>query len=470
MMLYNSFIRYFENKNLYKILLLLVLLVSLVVFKISSGITFPDSKGYWLMSESLFQYKFSSWYFLQDYYPETLRTPGYPLFLAFCQLISKSEYFVKIIQLFIYFASVYNCLQIIHTVSNRIIYKNVFLTLLIFNIQIVYYAGYISSETLSIFFVTILVRLILSKTTIQNSLILSLICYLLFLTRPAFMLFPILLFFYFILTKQKDFAYSLLFICTFFVLLVPFGIWNKYNHNQFKITPIEGGAGVAHLGFWQLKLPDGYVEPFYWGNSTSYDLTKPKFYTDEQYKDNVKLYEKEMSEASKDLSNYNSSKDSINLALMNKTNPGIFLLHNSEYTIAREKLLLNLTLCHIKEEPIYYLKSRVFHIIRYYITGINYIDLKNANSILGKAKIIYPFIITTIFIFLGLLISTLTILFKGRGEILKYMPLIAICWYAGIVHIPFSIQSRYTVPVHMIILILTSISIINVIKLKYEKQ
>ena len=68
-------------------------------------------------------------------------------------------------------------------------------------------------------------------------------------------------------------------------------MWNKINHGIFKITPIEGGAGVANFGFWQLKLPNGYTEKFYWGNSTSYDYTQPKFYSIDEQNQNARLFE-----------------------------------------------------------------------------------------------------------------------------------------------------------------------------------
>ena len=96
-----------NDKRIYLLLITINVIVSLLIFSISSKINFPDAKGYWLMGESILNGKFSTWYFLNDYYPETLSTPGYPIFLAFCQLFSKSHLFAKILQLLLYFISVF---------------------------------------------------------------------------------------------------------------------------------------------------------------------------------------------------------------------------------------------------------------------------------------------------------------------------------------------------------------------------
>src|ERR1035437_10721247 len=124
----------YENLNQKKtfcVLFSLNLIIGLVIFKISSEVDFPDGQGYWLMGESLLHGQFSSWYSLPRYYPETLRMPGYPLFLALCQLISKYQLFAKIIQLLIYFISIYLCTIIIRRINPSFVYRNLFLIFLL---------------------------------------------------------------------------------------------------------------------------------------------------------------------------------------------------------------------------------------------------------------------------------------------------------------------------------------------------
>jgi hypothetical protein len=247
-------------------------------------------------------------------------------------------------------------------------------------------------------------------------------------------------------------------------------MWNYFNHNQFKITPIEGGAGVAHLGYWQLKLPDGYQEPFYWKNSITFDLTKPISFSELEYKKNIFLYEKECKEMLKEITKYNTDKDSVNINLMNKNKLGIFTLYNSKFTIAREKYLWELTIKHIKEDPLYYAKSRMYHFFRFYVTGVNYKKLYASTPLAEKIKTIYPFFITSLCILLGFLLSTIYLLFSRNARFQNYFPLIAICWYAGVFHLPFAIQARYTLPIHLIILIIVSVLAVRFLHLKYEEK
>lgn len=458
-------LKHFKTKKTFYVLCFINIIVSLVIFKISSANAFPDEKGYWIMGKSILDGKFSSWYTLSKYYPETLRTPGYPLFLAFCQLFSNSTIFVKIFQLLFYFASIFLCTLILKINHSTYLLRNLFLLILIPNIQIVFYAGCVSSEILTTFFLVLTTYLFLLKRSLSNAVFIALTCYAMFILRPAFLLFPSIFILYFIIIEKKNFKYYFLFTSTYLVLLIPFGIWNKVNHGIFKITPIEGGGGVAHLGFWQLKLPDGYTEKFYWGNSTSHDYTQPKLYSINEQNQNAKLFEAEWTVLSSELKKYESAEDSVYLDYMRKNNPGIFLLHNSKYTLARESALWKLTRQNIINDPLYYLESRIYHFARVYVTGINIKNLEKSTSLLNKIKNIYPFIVTLIFIFLGMLFITICLLFK-KVKFDKSFVYILSMWYCGIIHLLFVIQSRYTIPVHLIVLTILSLTIFQILKSK----
>ena len=456
-----------NSKKTYFILILLNIIVGFVIFKLSTTIRFPDSTDYWYLGESLIHGKFSSWYFLPKYYPETLRTPGYPLFLSFFQLFSDSQLIPEMVQLFIYGICIFLCLQIIKKISNSQSTINLFLLLLLPNIQVVYYTGCISAEILNVLFVLLTIYLITCNRGILNSILLALFTYGAFIVRPSFLLFPFVLFVYFLIVNKRDFKYASTFIVAYILLLIPFGIWNKTNHGLFKVTPLEGGAGVAHMGFWQLKLPDGYWESFYFGNVMVPDLTKPPLYTKEELADNVKKFESEAAVLTAKQNVFLAREDSAYLAYMSTQRLGLILTHNSRYTIEREKIIWKEVIENVKEEPGYYLISRCYHLFKAYVTGINYITLAQTHSILGKIKLIYPFVVTLIFIFCGLLYITIsTILSK------KYFPyqwiLILLCWYYGVVHLPFTMQSRYTIPVHLLILVLLSLMISKKIKTHNE--
>ena len=307
-----------------------------------------------------------------------------------------------------------------------------------------------------------MMRLLVAKKTKFTALLLGVVTYCLFLDKPAFLLFPFFIAIYLFIIKKHNRSFSLIYITFFSLLLLPFGIWNKVNHGKFKVTSIEGGAGVAHMGFWQLKLPEGYQEHFYWNNNIGYDYTRPALYPQKRLEANTSQFEGEWKTILDNVKPYISAQDSISLQQMKSHHPGMFLLYNSKFTLERESLLWETTLNNIKEYPLYYLKSRLYHLFRFYVTGINYKKIEASTSFLGKVKGLYPFCITLFFIFTGLLFSTF-ILLRKRELLIEYLPFLALCWYVGVVHLPFAIQARYTVPVHLIIILALSISIKEII-------
>ncbi len=451
--------KFFSQKTTFYILASLNILIGFIIFNISSRIDFPDAKQYWLLGESILHGKFSSWYFLPTYYPETLRTPGYPLFLSICQIFSKSEFLPKCIQLLLYFISVYIVTLIIKKLNPKQICINLFLLLLLPNIQVVYYTGYISAEILNVFFIVLTMYLILCERTIINIVLLAFSCYAAFIIRPVFLLFPFIIVIYFLIKSKRNFKSSVLFLFIYLVLLIPFGTWNKLNHDYFKITTLEGGAGVAHLGFWSFKLPDGYTEKYYWGNAIVPDIINPFHYSSREKAENVIKYEKECGEIFAALNSCNTREDSLNLVKMKSIN-GVFPLHNSIYTIKREKMLWRKVILHIKEEPLFYFKTRLYSLFRVYFTGINLKNYYEAKTLLSKLKIIYPFLITFIFIFIGLLFISFKVLFFKTSIKYQYL-FLALFWYYGFCHMLFSIQARYTIPVHLLIISFLSLTLIK---------
>jgi hypothetical protein len=305
--------------------------------------------------------------------------------------------------------------------------------------------------------------LLMLDRSLLNAILLGASCYGAFIVRPSFLLFPFILFLYFLYQYRKDFKFSALFISVYVLLLIPFGLWNKANHGKFKVASLEGGAGAAHYGFWQLKLPDGYTEQYYWKNNVGFDLTKPNFYSKTEEKENVRIFESEWNNLLKKSNLYLSKADSSWLDYMNKNNPGIFLLYNSKFTMERENLLWKLTIENIINDPVYFIKSRLYHLMRFYVSGVNYDNLNNVTSFMGKIKIIFHFIVTLTFIFGGLIFITLCAIFK-KIHFQNIFAFLMLFWYYGIMHLPFVIQARYTIPVHLLILSILAVAILKVLK------
>ena len=301
--------------------------------------------------------------------------------------------------------------------------------------------------------------LTVSKRSILNSILLAISCYCAFIIRPVFLIFPFILFAYFVIHNKKDILFSALFILLFSAFLIPFGVWNKVNHGVFKITTIDGAAGAMQMGYWALKLPDGYTEPFYWGHNMAYDLTRPRFYTKEQEQENIKQYKNEWAMILDSVKKFQTSEDSAYLMEMKK-NPNIFPIHNSRYTIEREKLIMKVTLKNVFNDPVYTIKSKMYEFLRFYITGINYNRMYKPDTIFGKIRIFYPMFVTFVFIFCALIYCTGLFLLK-RLKFNHSAAFIILFWYYGIIHLPFSIQARYTIPIHMLILSFLSIALLN---------
>ena len=112
-----------KQKGSYQIIVLvffaLNLFSAITVFYFSSSMKFTDEVYYWSLAEGLEKGLFSSWYFLDVYYPETLRTPWYPFFLLFFKSIYNSIFFIKIIQLLFYFCTLILAYKLVIKLSQK---------------------------------------------------------------------------------------------------------------------------------------------------------------------------------------------------------------------------------------------------------------------------------------------------------------------------------------------------------------
>jgi hypothetical protein len=437
-------------------LLFLNVFAVLGIFYISSKTEFPDANSYWYMAKGLRHGMFSSWYFLPVYTPETLRTWGYPFFVYLCQWIYDAPVTVKLVQLLMHFGSLLLVLKLIRHFKHEIVYRNIFLLLLLPNLQIAYYAAQVAAETPTIFFIVLFFYVWFTKTdSWKKCILLAIISFVIFQLRPAFLLMPFALVGYKLFFQRTGLKYAFTFLGLFIISLSPFGLWNKKAHGIFKVTPLEGGVGAANLGYWGFILPDGYNPKFYWDASFSKDLTQPSFATDEQRKKNQHAYEQEWKEINEQLKPYITKEDSVRMEVYGEKRYRLWEVMSSGYTAKREQLLKQFLIKDIKNNPGYYIKTRLYTLIRLWFTGINKHEFEKA-SLTGKLKLLYPFVITFLSIFLGLLVIIFA-LFKRWVLFKHYWPLLLIIAYYGVMHIPFGIQARYTVPVHIFILMLLSI-------------
>ena len=441
-----------------KIFLIINFLVAGIIFSLSLNSSFPDQNDYLALAESILNGKFSSYFFLENYYPATLRSPGYPLFLASILAIFQTSLFVKYAQLFMYFFSIILSIKIIEKLSESQLSQYIFIALSTICIQIPYYSALISSESLTIFIIIYNIYILLVKD-IKNIFVNALTGFtfsFLVLTKPAFLLLPFLLIFLAIILKSNLKNY--IFIIIFFLLgLMPFSAWNYANHGVFKPTTIEGMATIAHMGYWNFKLPAGYKSQFDdYQSSIVSDFSNPFIFSDEEYLSNVISFENEWNQINEELDILLSPSYRIDLAYM-REDPTIFITYPSNYIIKREELLNAVIIENIKKDPLYYLSTRTYNFFRVFFTGINVSNFTDANSFFEKLKMILAFAISFSIIFCGFLYSTFFILKNLKTVSSEILILYSYIFYTAAVHVPFSVQARYTVPIHLCLLVLLSI-------------
>src|SRR5690606_32587117 len=151
-----------------------------------------------------------------------------------------------------------------------------------------------------------------------------------------------------------------------------------------------------------------------------------------------------------------STKDSLLIEEMNKYFPRLFRTYHTDYTSCREKILIQLSLEHIKNEPVYYLKTRIYTFFRLQITGINCKKFNRAKGIGGKIEAVYPFIITGLntLLFLVAVLYLIPALFRKRDPIILFIVILTL--YGIVIHIPMAMLSRYTIPVRLLMILIST--------------
>lgn len=439
-------------------------LVAGIVFVSSSYASFPDGPSYIQMAKGLLVGRFSSWYFLPEYIPETLRMCGYPFFLSIFLRFFDGDFPIKIVQLGMYFAAIFVALRIIaHRISGNFV-QLIFLVLTAINIQVPYYAGQIATETATGFFLTLYCYMMMVPLrTARNGALTGLLAAVVFQLRPGYLYLPFavaIVFFFLpgILKERRTFIVTKL--AVFIFLLIPFGLWNKRHHGVFKVTSLAGAASGAHMGYWTFLLPRDYNVNFIWGQFTipnEFFMFSLYRLTDSERARNAVLFEAEKEAIHSAVTPLESDADRKTIDLMERLHPNVFLLHNTAYTMAREKVQARYLLRHIAENPGDYFLARTITFARLWFTGINLTRLKSATSIPAKFKVILPCLITFCFIFMGFIFSTLCFGFRvldWREWAVPYM----IAVYAAGSHSIFPISARYTVPIHLLLLMLVAVA------------
>ena len=443
-----------ESKRLYTVLLILNVVTILALFMLTRHETGPDAATYLGLVDGIMHGRYSFWWFLPVYQPDTLRNPGFPVFLTIVRLFTQSLMAVRIIQLCLYFIAIYFILRITDHYTKRQLTKNILLIFLFLSINVSVYVTLIYPEMLALFLLvsSVYAELILDDRRWYKYLILGLIYGCLFEIRPALLFIPFIKLAYdWVYRRQHPIypAYKLLTLAIMFLIMLPYGFWNKKNHGVFSVTSLEGGGGLMHSGQWSYKVPN-YTEHRYWGVMLPDELVSEK--DTNKVKENIIAYNKEWDYIDSVCRPYLTTGDSIMLAHRTGQNRDQWLSYNAKYTMTREKLLKQLTIKHYLAEPLYTLKVRTYTFFRLWYSGL-FSNNKSSPIRFKNITFVSPFFVASLLSFIIFLFGVIFIpiaCIKNFKAMKVFAYPIILLLYFGFIHSPFAVQARYTTPVKLI--------------------
>lgn len=440
----------------------LLVLNAFVVFGViwaSRNTMLSDGWSYLRLAEGILHGRYSMWWQLGPGYPDTFRTPGYPLLIAAFLKLTGSWKPVLVLQFLLYAASVQLSLFTVDRLGGGRAGRSLFLLLLLPMVNIPFYIAQLYTEipVLAAIALAVYLMVCFPVWTWRVAVAIGLLLGFAFQCRPAFLLIPFVLVGTAWLVDRKPglVRSQLLMLLVFCITVVPFGIWTKVNHGIFKVTPLEGAGSYMHLGYWSGKTP-GYTDTYYLRNFNGDELLR--FTPRDSVASNIRAYGKEWEGIKAQLDPLLTAQDSAMMALPTyKTHQQ--RTYNTKYTLLREQLLTRLALKHYWDDPWYTLKFKAYSAVRLWVVGIQVEEFRDA-SLGGKLGMLYATSSTG----LELLLFIVLVPLAYARKVLSFRttwPFLLFLAYCTIIHLPFTIQSRYTVPVRMLMIILMVMAVMG---------
>jgi len=333
--------------------------------------------------------------------------------------------------------------------------------------QMLHYVGQVFPEVLMSLFCT---ALAISNSTPGNRAIHIVLRILLmaaaFWVRPIALLLPLFVLFADLLVVRSTERMAVLkrnsIVVLGFAVLgpLPFAYWNLKTHGYFKPVTLTGSAVISNLGLWQLRLPGyGTIRYFQynnfgrefipWVDSTS----AARYFAD---------YEAQWDRIKEKTDPFMTERDRQWVPQMME-HQWLWATRSADYTVALDRAIAEENRAMIKAEPVYYLATRAYTAARLWVTNINlpmrriiYRVTPGVHPVVGKpeglmgwGKALVPFLITFISFGIGLPFLFISI-WRNKRLWYERRYLLYIILYVWLVHIPMAIQSRYTVPVHVL--------------------
>lgn len=441
------------------------LLMLLVVLWLPHGAA-PDQVTYFRLADGLREGSFSIWNGIIDPAPiDVLRTHGYPAFLAVWRSISDRVELIFVAQGALYLLTLALLVRTLRGGANGQLRQNLFLLLMLPQFQMLHYVCNIFPEMLTGTLCALAVWAFLQPMGVRRAALVGTILAAAFWVRPAMLFFPVfLLLADLFFAPRGERARNLrdgLLATTVFVLLapLPFTWWNLRSHGVASPVPLSGSAVNSNLGIWQLRLP-GYGTMHYFQYSTFGREFIP-LVNDQQAAEYFLRYQEQWARIDSVSRLSMTASDSVNLPIMATRKDDLYVTRSPAYTVALNKVISAENRRMMTEEPLYYLCSRLYAAVRLWVTNINlpmkkvvYEPKPGVVPIVGEPvglkgwlAAIAPFLLTFITFGIGLPLLAWRMI-RDPGPWRGRRHLIALILYVWMVHIPMSIQSRYTVPVH----------------------
>lgn len=425
----------------------------------------PDQETYFALADGLSSGSFSVWNGIIDPAPQdVLRTHGYPAFLLLVRGFSAQPHVLFVIQSFLYLMTLFLILAMLGGTSDKLLRQSVFLLLMLPQVQLLYYIHQVFPETLMVLLCTWTVgHAIQERRGVGSLMALGTLVAGLFWVRPIMLFFPV-----FMLVMDLIFASKRLqrikrnaVVFIIFIMLgpLPFAYWNMTTHGVFSPIPLGGSAINSNLGIWQLRLP-GYGTMHYFQYNYFGREFLPMVSEDEAatyYAEYQSQWRRINEESTKQM----TEEDRRNAEAMYDRKNTLYATRSPAYTMALNDAIAKENRAMIENDPIYYLGSRCYAAIRLWITNINmpmekivYEPSNGVRPIVGRpsgwrgwATALVPFLLTLATFGVGLPLVFWSVI-RRPAWWLPHRYALYMIGYVWIVHVPMSIQSRYTVPVH----------------------
>lgn len=453
----SRFMRLLETRRAFVLLLALNALMVGITLWLSRDAFLSDGWTYLGLAEGLLHGRYSMWWPLEAHYPDTFRAPGYPLFIAVFIKLSGSWHTVLVVQFLLYWVALFLTLKVIERYDPRRSTRSLFLLFLLPLMNVPYYIAQLYTEIPVLAALSMVLYLIArpGRWSIPTALSVGALLAFTHLCKPIYVLLPFAITGCALLLDKRSFDMRghLIMISTFALLILPYGIWSLRNHGVFKVTPIQGSGGYMHFAYWCGKMP-GYRDHISLGNFTGDELVR--FTPEDSIPAHIAAFEKEWADINTQLAPLMTRKDSIMLNSRDLLPYIAEPTYNTRYSIERERLLNEHAIRRMWNDPWYTLAYKSYSAVRLWVIGIQRAEFARA-SMGRKIQMLYG-TLSTGFIFVLAFIAMTWAYLRRVIRIRDTWPFLLLILYTGVLHVPFTIQSRYTVCVRFAMLALTALA------------